>query len=235
MRAARGKAGFSLVEVAVATAILVAISGLVMGSVSSAESVGRIAAYRAGLRTQARTAVERIARLLRDSGPSMISFPSGGGAAPLGASSISFRRATAWSVTAAAVVPSAPYAIAWVPAPGEIDGDGIDNEGDGLIDDGVIQVTEPDAAGNPHTYTLATGCPKLAQGEGQDVGLTANGVDDNGNGLIDECGLSFDLAGSTLNIRISLARRGPDPLDPNHPGAEIIEESVATSVLLQNP
>jgi hypothetical protein len=219
----------------VATAILVAIAGLVMGSVDSAGRVGRVAAYRAGLRMQARVAVERLARLLRDSGPSSISFPGGGGSAPLGASSISFCRATGWRVTQSAVVWSAPYAVAWVPAAGEVDGDGIDNEGDGLIDDGVIQVTEPDAAGNPHTYTVATGCPKLAQGEGQDVGLSANGVDDNGNGLIDECGLSFDLAGSVLTIRISLARRGPDPFNPAMPGAEIIEESVATSVLLQNP
>jgi prepilin-type N-terminal cleavage/methylation domain-containing protein len=227
------RGGFSLVEVTVATAILVVIAGLVMASVNSAGRVGRITAYRTALRTQARIALDRIARLVRDSGPLHITALSGNLSAPLGASGIQFQRATGWNGTA--VTWSGLYSVQWIPMPGEIDGDGRDEDGDGLIDDGRIRVTERDTSGVAHTYFLATSCPKYAQGEGQDVALTANGLDDNANGLIDECGLSFDLSGSILTVRISLARRGPDPYDAHHPGGEIVEESVFTSVLLQNP
>ena len=37
-----------------------------------------------------------------------------------------------------------------------------------------------------------------------------NGVDDNGNGLIDERGLSFVLEGDTVTIRLTLERQGPE-------------------------
>jgi hypothetical protein len=41
-------------------------------------------------------------------------------------------------------------------------------------------------------------------------GEVVNGSDDNGNGLIDERGLSFVLEGDTLTIRLTLERGGPD-------------------------
>jgi prepilin-type N-terminal cleavage/methylation domain-containing protein len=231
VRSGRGESGFSLIEVTVATSILVVLVGLVTSSVNQAGKVGQMTAYRAALRSQARSALERIARLVRDSGPSHLTANSGNitAGSSLGSSSITFYRATGWS--GGALTWSGAYTVAWVSAPGEIDNDGLDNDGNGLIDDGIIQVTEPDASNVAHTYTLATGCPKLALGEGQDVGLSANGVDDNGNGLVDEAGLSFvydSTYANVLTIRISLAHRAPDTTD-------IVEESVATSVLLQNP
>lgn len=41
-------------------------------------------------------------------------------------------------------------------------------------------------------------------------GELVNGVDDNGNGLVDERGLSFVLDGDTVTIRLTLERAGPD-------------------------
>ena len=37
-----------------------------------------------------------------------------------------------------------------------------------------------------------------------------NLIDDNGNGLVDEAGLCFDLDGERLNIRLTLERRMGD-------------------------
>ncbi|MFT5049682.1 MAG: hypothetical protein ACI8QZ_001075 [Chlamydiales bacterium] len=37
-----------------------------------------------------------------------------------------------------------------------------------------------------------------------------NGIDDNGNGLIDERGLSFDMIGSKIIVRLQLMRADPD-------------------------
>ena len=42
------------------------------------------------------------------------------------------------------------------------------------------------------------------------LGEAWNGVDDNGNGLIDEAGLSFTLAGNEVHVRLSLQARGPE-------------------------
>lgn len=42
------------------------------------------------------------------------------------------------------------------------------------------------------------------------AGEVFNGVDDNGNGLVDEKGLSFTLEASLVTIRITLEREGPD-------------------------
>lgn len=42
------------------------------------------------------------------------------------------------------------------------------------------------------------------------AGEIVNGLDDNGNGLVDERGLSFVLDGDTVTIRLTLERRGDD-------------------------
>jgi prepilin-type N-terminal cleavage/methylation domain-containing protein len=42
------------------------------------------------------------------------------------------------------------------------------------------------------------------------AGEIENGIDDNGNGLIDERGLSFDKEGGMVVIRLTISRPGPD-------------------------
>jgi hypothetical protein len=41
-------------------------------------------------------------------------------------------------------------------------------------------------------------------------GEVMNGVDDNGNGLVDEHGLSFDIDRNAVTIRLSMERRSSD-------------------------
>ena len=53
-----------------------------------------------------------------------------------------------------------------------------------------------------------------------------NGIDDNGNGLIDESGLNFTLQGNTVLIRLTLERT-----DAN---GKPVEQSVETRVTLRN-
>src|SRR5689334_21856122 len=54
------------------------------------------------------------------------------------------------------------------------------------------------------TTVLASHVAALLEGE------TANGKDDNGNGLVDEPGLSFVLSGDQLTIRMSFADQDAD-------------------------
>lgn len=53
-----------------------------------------------------------------------------------------------------------------------------------------------------------------------------NGLDDNGNGLIDEKGLSFDVDGNSVTIRVTLQRPGP--------GGTWITKDLETTVTCRN-
>lgn len=57
-------------------------------------------------------------------------------------------------------------------------------------------------------------------------GELPNGIDDNGNGLVDESGLNFTLQGNTVQIRLTLQRTNLD--------GGVVDESVETRVTLRN-
>lgn len=57
-------------------------------------------------------------------------------------------------------------------------------------------------------------------------GELPNGIDDNGNGLVDESGLNFTLQGNTVQIRLTLER-----MDAS---GDLVDESVETQVTLRN-
>ena len=57
-------------------------------------------------------------------------------------------------------------------------------------------------------------------------GELANGVDDNGNGLIDEAGFCVSREGENLTVRLSLLRLGP--------AEEVITRTQTTELALRN-
>lgn len=63
----------------------------------------------------------------------------------------------------------------------------------------VVWSQNPDAS-QAHKVVWSSWVPKNLDGE------DANGIDDNGNGLVDEPGLSFDSTGPKVNIRLTLRR-----------------------------
>ena len=98
-------------------------------------------------------------------------------------------------------------AIAWGPTtviefrhePDDPD-DGVDNNGNGLIDEGMIVRVENAGTSDERVVVIARGVREYLEGE------IPNDKDDNGNGLIDEAGLSFDVIGEVWTIRITLER-----------------------------
>jgi len=80
--------------------------------------------------------------------------------------------------------------------------DGRDNDGDGLVDEGEVVRWTYDSGGTPRIVVLATNVPEYLEGE------LPNGVDDNGNGLIDERGLCFSRSGRVWTVRLSLQKPG---------------------------
>lgn len=79
--------------------------------------------------------------------------------------------------------------------------DGIDNDSDRFIDEGrVVQVRNPGTAAEAVTDWGGGICAFLE-------GEIPNGIDDNGNSLIDERGLCFSLEGQAIVIRLSVEGR----------------------------
>lgn len=66
--------------------------------------------------------------------------------------------------------------------PGELD-DGLDNDGDGMVDECRLVYIEDVFGGSP-AVGLASSVTRFAEGE------LANGADDNGDGLVDEAGFA---------------------------------------------
>jgi prepilin-type N-terminal cleavage/methylation domain-containing protein len=69
----------------------------------------------------------------------------------------------------------------------------------GLEDGRIVWVSNLGLA-NQQTRWLCSGVSEYLEGE------EPNGRDDNGNGLIDERGLSFDFDGNSVTVRLSLQR-----------------------------
>lgn len=218
MSGGRAESGFTLLELAVATALLGALSLGLMGLLTQAQAVEARAIVMADLRSKARAAVERIAREVRDSGVSTLTPPP---IAPLGSSGLTFSRASGHAGSTATY--GTPWRIEWRPGAGEVL-DNADNDGDGLVDEGkIVWIENPSAP--VRTIVMCEGVSELAAGE------SANLIDDNANGLTDEAGLSFDLSGDTLDVltvRLTLARRAAK-------GGEVLRASAEAVVKVQNP
>lgn len=87
--------------------------------------------------------------------------------------------------------------------PGESD-DGIDNDGNGLVDEGMLVVLQ-DAGGADELVTvIAHDVREYLEDE------LPNGIDDNANGLIDERGVTFERIGNELRIHLTLEAIGRD-------------------------
>ena len=83
--------------------------------------------------------------------------------------------------------------------PAEID-DGIDNDGDGLVDEGrAVLLRNWNTAAEKRTV-LCNDVREYLEGE------TPDGNEENGNDLTDERGLCFELDGDRLTIRLTLEK-----------------------------
>jgi hypothetical protein len=98
--------------------------------------------------------------------------------------------------------------------------DGKDNDGDELVDE--LQVVQVENEGQPdeRRTVLASGVAELFEGE------SANNLDDNGNGLKDERGLSFSAQGSVVTVRLSCQRRDD--------AGRLLSKTAETAVHLRN-
>ncbi len=207
--------GFTLLELMISMAILaLALGGVYSWFLSTTRAAG-VVTTKSELGLSASRALERIAGRLLPAGLDTLFPPHP--TAPLGTSSLTFNRSQGF--VGGQKTWEAPTTIAFRLAPGELD-DGLDNDGNGIVDDGQVVLTVH--AGQPDEQEIIL-CGRVKRYWGTEI---ANGEDDNGNGLVDEPGLSFELTGDKIIVRLSMQALTF--------GGKLVTADVETSVRLRN-
>jgi prepilin-type N-terminal cleavage/methylation domain-containing protein len=198
MRRKGARHGFTLLELMV-TCVIAAI---VIGSVGLL-GLSNQRAYQSGtasadLEVDMRRTLDHLVQELQRSGASvLIPDPAEG----VGGSDVTYCQAV--GATGGATVWSKPFRVRLEYEEGELD-DGLDNNGNGLADEGRLVWTRDLGEPNESTRVLCHRVSEYQEGE------VPNLVDDNGNGLEDERGFSLERVGDALVIRLSLECRVPE-------------------------
>jgi prepilin-type N-terminal cleavage/methylation domain-containing protein len=209
------RGGFTLIEVMIGVTVMALFLGAVGMVTLSAQGVYEQGISSASLEARARRAVQRIASELTAAVAASIT-PRPEGA--MGGSEFTFR--TSMGFVGPVQQWSSTSRIQLRPDPRDAN-DGIDNDSDGLIDERQIVLVRDVGLGTETEAVICGGVRELLEGE------TANLVDENGNGLLDEPGLSFLIDDNdTLMIRLTLEARDPNNL--------VVMRTVQTSVHLRN-
>ncbi len=190
----RPRAGFSLIEMLIVALILSLALGMLSMIGQSSERAYETGTTAAQLEQQSAQAVDRIVVELR---PMRLSTLAPDPSPGLGGSSIQYVQALGFE--AGEVQDSSLRQLAFEYAEGELD-DGLDNNSNGLRDEGRVVLTEDLGGPSERELVLTRWVAELFEGE------LPNGIDDNGNGLVDERGFHVERAGETLFVRLTLQR-----------------------------
>ena len=203
--------GFTLIEMTVATGLL----GVVMGSALMMTVAGRSAFEEAAQRQQAESTVRRaLERVVLE-----MQWAESDGLSPdcsAGSPTVTFQPLV--GVAGGAAVWGDSRRIARVASANDAD-DGLDNDGDGVIDEGDLVMTIDPGGPDEFSVTLCTQVTEMAPGE------TLNGIDDDGNGVIDERGFNVEALGNLITLRLSVAQ----PTSGN----TVTMSSITTSITLR--
>ncbi|MEO6710261.1 MAG: prepilin-type N-terminal cleavage/methylation domain-containing protein [Planctomycetota bacterium] len=209
------RAGFTLLEIVFAVAIL----GLVLGSLtgvldSTRKGYGQGSAG-ARAHADARRAIDRIAAELENAGLGTL-FPNPIGVA---ASDELFQTVAGVNPATSAIIFNTSTRLRFAYEQGEAN-NGLDDDGDGLVDEGQVILTRNVGQADEISTTLVRGISEYLEGETGNVG------DENANGFNEEQGFCMTLQGSLMILRITLER----PVPEGNP----VLASVETAVRLKN-
>ncbi|MCY3004182.1 MAG: hypothetical protein NTV21_20495 [Planctomycetota bacterium] len=197
--APRGRRGHSIVEVTIAATVLMSVFGAVGVVTQRGARVSEEGISSTTVENAARRAVDRVASELTNCQAASLPLPP---ASQRAANLIEFQRAEGYA--GGNVLLSNERRLLRVASPGDAN-DGLDNDSDGLVDEGDLVLIPDTSDPDSPNVVLATGVAEMTAGE-----IAGNSVDDNGNGLIDEPGVSFvwDANGLVVRILVTLQRVG---------------------------
>lgn len=192
----------TLVETMLGLVVLVMMGGaalLVSSTTEEASSTGMTAVdveMRAGRGLHGITAAFRNAHL-PSLNPAVV-------LSPFSTSDLMLQRVVGYDAGAGTAQLSPPDRLFLEMASGEID-DGLDNDGDGLVDEKRVVLVEEIGSPAQRRRVLCTYVADSLEGE-----TAGNGVDDNGNGLIDEEGFCVTYEGSIVVVRMTVEKPSRD-------------------------
>jgi len=190
------RAGMTLIEVCISSVLIAAFSAaavMVQQSVASATEMGQVVSALDSAAWRGLGRVSEHLRLARQGTLDPVNI-----AAPFSTSRVDYQRVTGFQAGAPVLTNLESIRFEYSP---DDPNDGIDNNGNGLIDEGRVVWVEDLGLPSEHTVTICKWVREFSERE-----VPGNGLDDNGNGLRDEAGFSIDYDGSRLNIRLSLER-----------------------------
>jgi hypothetical protein len=200
--------GMTLVEMVMAATLFVAFASSVFLAVDLSSASYRTETVSARLDSLARETMDELSERLR--GSDFDSITPEPQPAPASASSIDFQRSRGFAGGGPTWGPTERVAFEYEPADPD---DGVDNDDDGLIDEGrLVWFENPELAGERRTV-LCSHVSEALEGE-----LPGNALDDNGNGLVDERGFCLEFVDDHLVARITLE-------DRDHEGRLILHSS----------
>ncbi len=209
------RAGHTILEVTISAAILAMIFGTVAFVAKSGSDLFTTSVARNDLESRARRALSQIQTELLSSDHSSLDAIA---QSPVWSSQLVFDQVTAVSSTHGTPVWTSSM-IEFRYEQGEPD-DGVDNDGDGLVDEGVVVFVKDWNGADEQTIVLCRDVAEMQEGEDVD------GADNNDNQLTDEAGLSFDLIDGSLVVRLTLQR-----IDAQ---GRLVTRSFESSVWLRN-
>ncbi len=183
MRVRHAGSGFTLLELVIALAILALVSVNVTLVTRTGSQAVRSGAFWQTLNDEADQTLDRISLALMASDASNL-YPIA--ISPLYTNAVSYK--VSLGVEDGQPVESPPESISW----------------EELEDRGRIQWRENPGLPEERGVTWSNWVPSFFDGE------TFNGSDDNGNALVDESGLAFDMEGDLVNIHLTIERPNPD-------------------------
>lgn len=200
MRAKGSRAGVTLVEVLIVATLLSVVFGAVLTTGDSMSRAFRTGDAISNLETRARRSVDRVCERLLLANRSTAAPQL---AAPLHASWIELQRSTGFD--GGATTWGNTERVAYQPSPLDPD-DGVDNDGDGVVDEGHLVWVRDVGLPGERTSVICTDVREYLEGE------TFDGLDENGNGLGDENGFCITFDGERATVRLTLERMGPNGL-----------------------
>ncbi len=211
----RSRAGSTLVEAMISLAIVLVILGGALVATEQGTAAYEQQLTENAVQTRTGRGLDRILRELAGSSLGSLNPPDPG--APLGTDALSYQRATGW--VGGSIVWSPIERVAFEIEESELD-NGVDDDGDGFVDEGVVVHLENPGQIDERRSALVRGVCRYLEGE------EPNGLDDNANGLLDESGLSFERVAGVLIVRLSIEGMGPEHTR--------VVETVESSIRMRN-
>jgi len=204
-----------MVEAVLGLALLALVSTTAI--VASSTGLGAFESARLNSTAEARLhrALGRVSRELMPAGWDMVG--------PLnlddefGSSFLTFQQAVDYQ--AGAIVWGPVQRLALELEPGEVD-DGVDNDGDGVVDERQLVLTLDEGGLGERRVVLCRSVREFLEGEED------NDADDNGNLITDEMGFNAHRDGDVLTLRLSVEEASPK--------LGTVVRSLTTSVRLRN-